>query len=230
MPKDEASDSREFYQELYSEGFTTDCPADEALSRLVANSFSGSEKDFQGYVAVLKALGLEEGDSLMDFGSSWGYGSWQFRQSGFRVVSYEISRPRAEYAKTKLSCDMVESLDDMPERVKCLFSAHVIEHLPNPNVIWEVATKVLTNDGIIVCFCPNGEPARESVKGPESYDKAWGKVHPMLITPKFLQNMSARFGFRAHLYSSPYRADRISDGSIEAEVTGDELCLVARRN
>ncbi len=230
MPKDESSVSREFYQEAYSEGFTTDCPSDRALSCLVSKNFSGSEKDFQGYIAVLKALGLAAGDLIMDFGASWGYGSWQFRRSGFRAVSYEISKPRAEYAKTKLCCNMIESLDEMKERVKCLFSAHVIEHLANPSLIWEVAQKVLTDEGVVVCFCPNGEPARESLNGLDTYDKAWGRVHPMLITPRFLETTSSRFGFHPYVYSSPYKVDKISDNSSEAEITGDELCLVAKRN
>jgi predicted SAM-dependent methyltransferase len=117
----------------------------------------------------------------------------------------------------------------MPERVKCFFSAHVIEHLPNPNLIWEVASHVLADDGIIVCFCPNGDPARESIQGVRLYDHIWGKVHPMLITPRFVRSMSARSGFRAYVYSRPYRLDQISNGESPTEIIGDELCLIARR-
>lgn len=228
-PKDDAADAREFYQHAYSQGFTTDCPSDEALSGLMATSFAGTEKDFRVYIGLLNALGLKAGDSLLDFGASWGYGSWQFRQAGFRVLSYEISKPRAEYARVKLACDMVESLDKLPGRVKCLFSSRAIEHLPDPNAIWEAAQKTLTSDGIIVCFCPNGEPARESVLGVPLYDRSWGKVHPSLITPKFLETTSARHGFRAAVHSSPYRLDEVANGSRGSNVTGDELCLIARR-
>jgi cyclopropane fatty-acyl-phospholipid synthase-like methyltransferase len=229
MPKDRSSDTEDFYQDEYSEGFTTDCPSEDVLAALVAKKFSGSERDFTTYISVLKSLGMEDGDSLLDFGASWGYGSWQFRQAGFRVFSHEISKPRAEFARARLSCNLVESIDEMPERVKCCFSAHVIEHLPNPNLIWEVADKVLTANGIIVCFCPNGEPARESLVGVRQYDHIWGKVHPMLITPKYLHRASARYGFRSCLYSSPYDLNGIFSGRNESEVTGEELCLIAKR-
>jgi len=202
MPKDEVSDAKNFYQRDYSAGFTTDCPSETLLSSLIETKFSGCERDYKIYIDILKALGLRDGDSLLEFGCSWGYGSWQFRQAGFRVFSYEISKPRADFARTRLSCTVLESIDKMPERVKCLFSAHVIEHLPNPNLIWEVASKVLTKDGIIVCFCPNGAPARESLIGASAYDGEWGKVHPMFITPKYLQSIHS--GFRSYVCCSPY--------------------------
>jgi transcription elongation factor Elf1 len=228
MPRDHGLDTVEFYQDEYSEGFTTDCPSEVILSTLIERKFVGSEKDFSAYIGVLKSLGMEDGDSLLDFGASWGYGSWQFRRAGFRVFSYEISKPRAAFARAKLSCDMVESMDKMPEKVKCLFSAHVIEHLSNPNLIWEVARKVLSTNGMIVCFCPNGEPARESLLGLRKYDFMWGKVHPMLITPRYLQSTSARYGYRSGVYSSPYDENDISNSRGESQFTGDELCLIAK--
>lgn len=229
VPKDDASESIDFYQAEYSAGFTTDCPSDDVLALLIAKKFSDSGKDFTGYIDVLRAIGMQNGDSLLDFGASWGYGSWQFRDAGFRVLSSEVSKPRAAFARTKLSCEMVESIDNLHEPVKCLFSAHVIEHLPNPNLIWEVAQKVLTGNGFVVCFCPNGEPARELTLGVGRYDLAWGKVHPMLITPRYIQNICASYGFEARLYSSPYNMSEISNWKASDQITGDELCVVARR-
>jgi 2-polyprenyl-3-methyl-5-hydroxy-6-metoxy-1,4-benzoquinol methylase len=230
IPKDDRNSAEKFYQDDYAAGFTTDCPTPEALAALVENSFGGTEKDFKGYISVLNALGLVSGDSILDFGSSWGYGSWQFARAGFRVFSYEVSKPRAAYGKTKLGCNMLESLAELPERVKCLFSAHVIEHLPNPEIMWEAADQVLTDDGLIVCFCPNGDPAREAFMGVRGYDNTWGKVHPLFVTPRFLTSVSARLGWFAKIYSGPYASSTIAAGGlIEGQVTGDELCMVARR-
>jgi hypothetical protein len=197
----------------------------------MATDFSAfaSSEHYRRFIEVLTAAGLSQGDVLLDFGASWGYGSWYLRQSGFNVYSYEISRPRAEFARKMLSCEIVESIDDLPCRVRCFFSAHVIEHLPNPSLIWEVADNILTDDGFIACFCPNGEPARESVVGPRPYDQAWGKVHPMLVTPKFLRTRSRRFGFDAYVCSSPYAIDDILNNRPPVVTTGDELCLIARR-
>jgi hypothetical protein len=229
-PKDDAEASEGFYQRSYSEGFTTDCPSDAALAGLVSAKFCGSPKDFRQYISVLRALDLADGDKILDFGCSWGYGSWQLQQAGFRVYSYEISTPRAEYARAKLACEMVDSLQQMPEPVKCMLSSHVIEHLPRPDLIWEVASRVLTDDGLIVCFCPNGAAARESFLGAHKYDTEWGKVHPLVITPRFLKIRSAFHGYSACTYSTPYSLDDMAHYKSEGDdPTGNELCMVARR-
>ena len=88
---------------------------------------------------------------------------------------------------------------------------------------------VAVDDGLIVCFCPNGEPQRESRLGRRKYDNAWGKVHPLMVTPKFLINRSAFHGFAACTYSTPYNPDNIGCYRSDDEVIGDELCMVARR-
>lgn len=65
------------------------------------------------------------------------------------------SASRALYAKEKLSCNIVESPEGLRGRLKCVFSAHVIEHLADPNLVWNVGTTTLEDGGLIVCFCPN---------------------------------------------------------------------------
>src|ERR1700722_16940720 len=57
-PRDDTRQSVEFYQESYKQGFTTDCPSDEALSLLVTKGFVGTEMDFSSYVDVLRSAGL----------------------------------------------------------------------------------------------------------------------------------------------------------------------------
>jgi SAM-dependent methyltransferase len=229
MPKDEAPRSAAFYQEEYTQGFTTDCPSDTVLASLVASRFADSEKDFTPYVEVLRAAGLRAGDAILDFGCSWGYGSWQLREAGFYVYSYEISKPRARYAKDKLSCDIVESVEGLRGRLKCVFSAHVIEHLPDPNLLWNIATTILEDGGLLVSFCPNGDPGLEGIYGTLRYHQLWGKVHPLLITSNFLQKSSEKHGYRACVYRSPYNLGVIAARSADDNSYGGELCLIAAR-
>ena len=227
-PKDNQDTLEKFYQTSYSQGFTTDCPSDDVLAALCSKRFAGSARDFGEYIKVLNAVGLRSGDTILDFGSSWGYGSWQFRNAGFEVVSYEISKPRAEYSRKKLGCTTIDSVGELHGRVRCMFSSHVIEHLPNPNIIWQIANQVLTKNGVIICICPNGGPDRESYVGSKHYHQAWGKVHPLLINPRFLRNISGSHGFSTKVYSSPYQMDIIREGAIESPIRGDELCMVGR--
>jgi 2-polyprenyl-3-methyl-5-hydroxy-6-metoxy-1,4-benzoquinol methylase len=229
MPKDEPLRSAEFYQEQYTQGFTTDCPSDEVLASLTTTKFADAETDFKSYVEVMRAVGLRPGDAILDFGCSWGYGSWQLREAGFNVYSYEISKPRALYAKDKLSCNVVESVECLRRRLKCVFSAHVIEHLADPNLIWNVGTTTLEDGGLIVCFCPNGDPLLEGIYGPLRYHQLWGKVHPLLVTSNFLRETSKKHGYRASVYRSPYPLAAIAANKEDENYCGPELCLIAAR-
>jgi SAM-dependent methyltransferase len=114
--------------------------------------------------------------------------------------------------------------------VQCFFSSHVIEHLPDPALIWAEAAKCLRPDGCLIVFCPNGEPEREALIGRKRYDYLWPQVHPMVITPKFMRTLSLRHGFSACLYSEPYDLDAIASRRGNADLSGDELLLVARRD
>ena len=142
VPKDNPDRAAEFYQQQYDQGFTTDLPSDQDLQALLAGGFKGTEKDYQPYVSVLKALGLRPGQSILDFGCSWGYGSWQLSKAGFRVQSFEVSKFRANFARTKLGCNVLEDVQNSGP-VDCLFSAHVLEHLPDPNLLFQIAQTVL---------------------------------------------------------------------------------------
>ena len=224
VPKGDPIDLRRYYEKSYRQGIVTEMPSDQELEGFLATGFKGSQKDFTVYLDVLKALPLAPGATVLDYGSSWGYGSWQLASAGYKVLSYELSTSRAAFAAERLGCTVVDPWT-MPERVDCLFSSHVIEHLPQPRTIWELAERVLAPDGLVVHFLPNGEPARaESM--PAAYHSAWGRVHPLMISAGSLRWMGREHGFTGRAYSSPYDLAAIAAGT-EGDVTGDELLFVA---
>jgi 2-polyprenyl-3-methyl-5-hydroxy-6-metoxy-1,4-benzoquinol methylase len=219
VPKDAPDNNATFYQDQYTEGFTTELPSDERLLELMNSHFAGTEKDFSDYINVLRSLGVTPGKVMVDFGASWGYGSWQLREAGYTVYSHEIGKRRAEFAKQKLGCTLIEHFDEIAGSIDCFFSAHVIEHLPDPKYIWSVARKVLKPNGHVVLFMPNGNPVRRSKPG---YHHLWGEVHPLLLTPESLRYMASQAGFSDTDYrSSPYGTKRYVDG--------DELMFTACR-
>jgi len=228
-PKDDEQINRMFYQEAYKEGFTSDCPSDEALRELLAAGFAGHEKDYSHYVAVLKAAGVRPGDRVLDFGCSWGYGSYQLKQAGFDVTGYEISEPRGRYASQKLGVNMVADPVRLAAQVDCVFSAHVMEHLPAPGILWNVALASLREGGLFIAFVPNGDPARETLpESREAYHALWGQAHPLMITAAHLDWQCRKYGFNGQVHTDPYDPGRIASGT-RGELSGDELCLIARR-
>jgi len=225
VPKSSPEECAEFYQNEYHQGFTTDCPGTDELAQLIEHAFKGSEKDYSTYISVLRSVPVAPGGTILDFGCSWGYGSWQMRRAGYVVYSFELSRPRARYAAERLDCIMCRP-EDLAEKVDCFFASHVIEHLPNPRVIWETARDVVKPGGNVVLFLPNGEPERERLY--KDYHRIWGQVHPLLLSPKALMRMGQLCGFDVKCYSTPYSMQEIRNRT-PATQTGDELLVVATR-
>ena len=57
---------------------------------------------------------------LLDFGCSWGYGSFQLKKQGYKVYSYEISKPRSNYAKTKLNIKIIDNWARLKTMTLCV--------------------------------------------------------------------------------------------------------------
>jgi predicted RNA-binding Zn-ribbon protein involved in translation (DUF1610 family) len=194
VPRETSGKVQDLYvEESYRQGFTTALPSPEELAALLSRNFSGHGNHYGRFIAAIQALDLPRDARVVDFGSSWGYGSWQLRQAGFSAFSYEIGRDRAQFARDRLGCTMVDDLRTLDGTIDCFFSAHVIEHLPDPNIIFAEAAKLLVPGGSLICFCPNGSPTREKLDA--NYDRYWGQVHPLLITPEFMKWACKRHGF-----------------------------------
>ena len=213
IPKDTDTRSRHFYQGDYEQGFTTDIPSDEQLKEMLVHRFKNTVKDYQTYIRVLRAIGLEPGRTILDFGCSWGYGSWQLQEAGFKVYSYEVSKSRAEFARKKLGCAIVGD-DLVSDPIDCLFSAHVLEHLTDPNLLWRIAERVLSPNGVVVCFLPNGDSRLEAQYG-RQYHQLWGQVHPLLVGPGAAAFMAKRHAYVPVVHTSPYDLQLVAGKRLE---------------
>jgi hypothetical protein len=227
LPKDTDVQNNKFYQDKYEQGFTTSLPDNLTIQNLMAISFRGTEKDYEYIIDILRAININPDQVILDFGSSWGYGSWQLRKAGFNVYSYEIGLTRARYSAEVLGCTLVSDPFKVPEKVDCLFCSHVIEHLPNPRLFWELASKIIDTHGVVVLFTPNGNLILERID-PARYHQKWGQVHPFLLSAESLAIMAEKYSFRGHAHTSPYDYKLIADGVHEQKLLGDELLFIAK--
>lgn len=190
-PTTTAEENKSFYQVDYQQGFTTEMPSDADLDRLKASRFAGTEKNYDEYVAVLVALGVKAGGRVFDFGCSWGYGSYQLAQAGFDVDAFEISRPRAEYARSKLGV-RIRAIDEARlGEYDAFFSAHVIEHVPSVEEMIQTGMRYLRPGGLFVALTPNGSFTYRSANE-RGWRQLWGLVHPQLIDDRYLVHRFAK--------------------------------------
>jgi 2-polyprenyl-3-methyl-5-hydroxy-6-metoxy-1,4-benzoquinol methylase len=236
-PPDNDHANYNFYQRAYRQGFTTDLPNQKSLQHLLKTKFAETEKSYHNYILVLRQLGLAPGARIFDYGCSWGYGSWQLKESGYRVLAYEISKPRARFANEQLGIQCVADISEadfkgpLRNSFDCFFSAHVLEHVPSPSRVIEFARLALRPGGFFVAFTPNGSDAfrRTNARG---WHLLWGRVHPNLMDDHFYRHQ-----FPAnclYLDSSPAdlnllsRFGRGESTSDNVDLSGSELLCVAK--
>lgn len=229
-PTTTAQENKSFYQEEYRQGFTTDCPSDEVLSHLIKTAFRNSDKDYSSRIELLEvATGGNQG-RLFDFGCSWGYGSWQLKRHGFDVEAFEISSPRANYAREKLGVLVHSSLTDIPPNsFDICFSSHVLEHVPSVKETIDFGLSILRPGGLFIAFTPNGA-ASYRAKNRYSWEKSWSMVHPNLLDDEYYQ---FHFGSdKILLLSDPYAFSAVEkwhNGITEHQpLTGKELLFLLR--
>ena len=236
-PTTTIEENKDFYQEEYTQGFTTDCPNDDKLNELISNNFRNTEKDYSKIIEILNILDLKSNtnvSSLFDYGCSWGYGSYQLKKI-FNVKSYEISAPRAKYARDKLGVNIIneselDSLKNNDNKLDFFFMSHVLEHVPNPSETLDLGLKLLKKGGYIVSFTPNG--SMENKKINSKWSQLWGMVHPNFIDEKFYEKF-----FRNNVYyigSSKYNLKNIqnftkNNQNYIDDLSGSELMIIVKK-
>jgi 2-polyprenyl-3-methyl-5-hydroxy-6-metoxy-1,4-benzoquinol methylase len=227
IPTDPPHFAEAFYQEEYVHPTMTPRPSRDILGELIAQGFVGSGNDFTLRIEILRTLGVPAGARILDFGASWGYGTWQLQQAGYEAHGLEVSRPRARYAREALGMNVVERADQLQGPFDVFFSSHVLEHLPAPSEALAVARRLVRANGLFVAFTPNGsaECLREN---PRQYHLAWGLVHPHFLDERFYRHMFP--DAPKLLASSPYDLPRISAWDrcqdLTLSLAGPELLFV----
>lgn len=231
IPTTTKKENAAFYQKDYTQDFTTDLPCDEKLGAYLKTKFTNTEKDYSVYIEIVRKANGNDGIKLFDFGCSWDYGSWQLMQGGFDVDSYEISVPRAEFARKKLGINVHADLSAVTEVYDCFFSCHVLEHVPSIKDVINFGFRILKPGGTFIAITPNGSEARRIID-PVRWRRLWGMVHPNMLDDIFYASM---FDDKSYfMTSSPYRLDNIDEWrkspcQITDRKSGSELLIIARK-
>jgi 2-polyprenyl-3-methyl-5-hydroxy-6-metoxy-1,4-benzoquinol methylase len=233
------TDSPDEHDKYYQEDFAGDSPQvilpnNSELRSLKNSHFANSPLDIQSKVRVLHFL--RPGGRVLDFGCSWGYGTYQLVQCGLDAVGFEISKPRSEYGRAMLGLKIIDTLDELeklPARsFDIVFSNHVVEHLPNIAVVFPILTHLLKENGFIFHVLPNfmGKKARSG------YWLKWiGEDHPIAPAMPFFEFAVPRAGLTKPIFGSSPFDDRMAMAlsgqtgeSLSTE--GDELLVFAQKN
>ncbi len=205
FPVESPQSTSDFYNVGYREpGLTTELPDEKELGTLLETGFKSSEKDFSYHSSILKALNVPENGTILDFGASWGYASWQFARAGFDVKSFEIAKPRAAYG-TKLGLTINTDIDEVGQAFDVVYSCHVLEHIPNPRDALFKQLSLVKPGGLVAAHTPNGSKDFQ-LNDYRRFHRMWGRVHPVLLSDCFVQHVA---GSLAYICTSDDRPENL---------------------
>ena len=123
---------------------------------------------------------------------------------------------------------IIEEISEISRQFDIVFSSHVLEHTPNPKQAIQKQISLTKPGGYVIGITPNGSLHRLS-KTPRNYNSHWGKVHPVLLTEKFIQYIA---GSRPHYVAStdhfPANINWSGDCQKVADMTSAHLFFVIR--
>lgn len=231
-PMETLEEADAYYQDQYTPEYPqVRLPDASELRNLLATNFVGSPLDLNDKIGVLKMLRPHA--RVLDYGCSWGYGVVQLRHHGLDAVGFEISKPRARYARERLCATVFETPDQiraLPDAsFDVIFTNHVIEHLPIIRNMFEQTSRLLAPDGLAFHVLPNftGKLAKEGM---------WimwiGEEHPLAPTISFFQRNLPKHSFtRVDFGSSPFNRDLGASlgarDNVAISTEGDELLVLA---
>lgn len=224
FPKDDVEESVGFYQEDYHQENVTDLPREDEIPRHIAENFKSTGRDLTTHINTIRAS-VPDG-SVLDYGCSWGYGVYQLAHAGYEAKGFEVSQPRVEYGRRALGVDLTSDIESLPSGgFDAIYSAHVLEHTPNPKASLVSFQRLLKPGGKLFLYVPNcsGDAARR-------FGVKWGQMinekHVLALTADFFNHNLPNHGFSTEFLSSPYKGppqpfDKDWDRS------GEELLVVA---
>jgi SAM-dependent methyltransferase/predicted RNA-binding Zn-ribbon protein involved in translation (DUF1610 family) len=232
-PMETEEEFRHFYQAEYREGAITDLPSVDQLQDMARRRFAGSTLDLSSKIALLRAI-VPNG-RILDYGCSWGYGVFQLQAAGYDATGFEISRPRAEFARKWLGATILDdpaAFDFSPAGTfDVLFTNHVVEHLRGLRQAFDLFGRLLRPRGLLFCVLPNFS-GREARNG--RFLNWIGEAHPVAPTRDFFLRNLPRHGFReVHSFSGPFTEAMVRSAATGdyagLDLDGDELLVLARK-
>ena len=231
-PVDKKGKNADFYETEYQESdkITTDLPDSDQLEVMKRDGFRTGGKNAGRHLELFARLFPGETSlRIIDYGSSWGYTTYQFKEAGHQVQGFEISRSRAGYGIKNLGVDICMDEKQLRKDNHIFFSSHVIEHHPDIASMIQLAKSLLVEGGYFIALSPNGSLAFR-MKNQETFHRFWGKVHPNYLNVDFYKKL-----FRGNPYyimSSPVNLENIhplqKQESVIGDLSGDELIVIAK--
>lgn len=225
-PVDRPEDSRSFYGDAYKGQQATDMPAPELLGQLIQQKFKGSNWDKTHRLGFIRRL-VERRGTFLDFGCSWGYGTYQYADLGFRVMGLEIAKKRACFGRLQLGLDLRSDWKEFENQTyfDVILADHTLEHLSNPGETLEEFRKHSKPGTKLIVFVPNGDCKARRRLGTKWLPSLIGETHTMAFTAEWFSKNLPRHCFYPQFFTSS--GEPLPEGEYFSDE--EEIALIATR-
>lgn len=229
-PVETEARARNFYRQNYADesdgGRKIRLPEIEELEKLRATRFAGSGLD-QSEKIRIAAAGLPRAARVLDYGASWGYAVFQFKQMGFRAEGFELSEERAEFGRRNLGVEISTDSETFLERNRGSFDLvyvhHAMEHFARLRKATEDLKNLLKPDGRLFIAVPNAG-GRQAVALGVCWGPMIGEAHAQAFDAAWFHRALDPMGLKTSCFSDPLTGE-----SGDPECRGEELFCVASR-
>src|SRR5688572_26304168 len=166
---------------------------------------------YEGYareiVAIARRLRRKPCEiSVLDFGMGWGAWCRVAQAFGYRVIGFELSPRRCDYARER-GIRVIDSLDARA-RYDFIHCHHTLEHLCDPAAVLARLAAALAPGGLLWISVPDGRGMERALRAP-SWRATKDALHPLehlnCFTADTLERLAARAGLRAADEPEPVR-------------------------
>jgi len=223
----------DYYQHEYTgiRGRGSMLPSQDEFELFLASHGRAGPTSYETKERTLHALGIGPGAKVLDYGASWGCGTWQLREAGYDARGYEVSLPRAQFGREALGLQIDSNKTDLSSDYAAVYANHVIEHVSNPTRMITENLERLVPNGFLIIDTPNGG-SEYRCEHAESFHRLWGQMHPQLVQPSFITWV---VGARPVLMGTALELDEIKSWLEEpstriSDCSGFELKIVIRKS
>lgn len=141
---------------------------------------------------------VEQAGALLDIGAGRGHFMSQMRRRGWSVTGCEQSRSARQYASSNFGLSLAGNVmeadfDDGSFDVITLW--HSMEHIHDLNGLWQLLSRWLAEEGLLLLALPNAESADSRYYGSDW--AAWDVPrHLWHLSPESLSSLACRHNFR----------------------------------
>ncbi len=181
-----------FYNALYSAGFSTTLPDETHLEEWLETGFRDTQREAGRVLEKIRPHISHAAPALLEIGCSWGYFLHQARGAGFDVTGIEIGAARRAFGQQRLGLHIVNDFSELPpgRAYDVVYSAHVLEHFTDLSEVFPRIANLLTDDGVLFVEVPNFDPAQF---GSRCFSFV-GAVHPLGFDSAFFRANLPRHG------------------------------------